>query len=235
MKINIAIFYNFFFSVILFVLIILIILIPIPLYGWFFINLLGFIGLVLPLYSWSLEHKRFEEKYGKEKGEKITQIFGVISSIFFFTFWIGIWISPQPIFIIPIFQKIYLIIPIINLKIYLIHIIFSLPLIIIGSWIPFKALKSMSAKVAETHKPERIIDDGVYSYLRHPQYLGGILAHIGISILFSALYSFIITPLIILIIYIEIKKEEKELIKEFEGEYENYKKHVSMFIPFKKK
>ncbi|MBN1216186.1 MAG: isoprenylcysteine carboxylmethyltransferase family protein [Candidatus Lokiarchaeota archaeon] len=233
MKNKITIYYNIFFSIVLVILILLIIHIQIPFYGWFFINLAGFIGLVLPFYFWSLEHKKFKDRFGKEKGNQITQTFGIISSICFFCFWIGIWISPQPIFIIPLFQEFYFFIPIFNIRISLIHFCLSLPLLIFGSLIPFKALKSMSAEIAETHRPEKIIDYGIYSYIRHPQYLGGILAHIGISILLSAFYSLISSPIIIFIIYIEIRKEEKELTIDFGDVYNNYRKKVSMFIPFK--
>jgi hypothetical protein len=66
-------------------------------YLWYFISVLGEI-LVLPLYFLSLEHTKLQGKYGKEKGTKIGEIFGLISGWVFFLFWIGIWISPQPRF-----------------------------------------------------------------------------------------------------------------------------------------
>jgi protein-S-isoprenylcysteine O-methyltransferase Ste14 len=58
------------------------------------------------------------------------------------------------------------------------------------------------------------------------------LAHIGISILFSAWYSLLFTPVLLVIIYLISRKEEEELINEFGREYENYRKEVSMLIPF---
>ena len=72
---------------------------------------------------------------------------------------------------------------------------------------------------------------GVYSIVRHPQYLGGILAHIGFSFLFSALSSLFATPLVIVLIYIISGKEEKELTKEFGSEYRDYQKKVPMLLP----
>jgi len=86
-------------------------------------------------------------------------------------------------------------------------------------------------KVAETHRTEKIVTTGVYSIVRHPQYLGGLLAHLGISLLLSALYSLLFTSLMLVLIYLISKKEEQELIREFGKEYERYKKKVPMLIP----
>jgi len=72
---------------------------------------------------------------------------------------------------------------------------------------------------------------GIYSRVRHPQYFGWILAHVGISILLSALYSMLFSPVLIILVYLVSKKEENELIKEFGEEYEDYKRQVPMLIP----
>ncbi len=85
--------------------------------------------------------------------------------------------------------------------------------------------------MAETHRSEKIVTRGVYSIVRHPQYLGGLLAHVGISFLFSAWYSLVATPLMVVLVYLVSRKEEEELIREFGKEYEDYKKNVPMLIP----
>ena len=92
-------------------------------------------------------------------------------------------------------------------------------------------MKKTTLKVAETHRAEKVISSGLYSVIRHPQYFGGVLAHIGITILLSALLSLVFTTLVILLNILISWKEEKELIKEFGEEYLNYKKKVPMFIP----
>jgi protein-S-isoprenylcysteine O-methyltransferase Ste14 len=86
-------------------------------------------------------------------------------------------------------------------------------------------------KVSETHRATEIITEGIYSQLRHPQYLGAILAHIGFSILFSGFYALLATPIIIVYNYLIAWKEEKELLKEFGTEYADYMENVPMFIP----
>ena len=60
---------------------------------------------VIPLHFLSVEHLKLQEKYGKEKGTKIGEIYGLISGWGFFFFWIGIWVSPQPRFTVPFLQN----------------------------------------------------------------------------------------------------------------------------------
>jgi len=191
--------------------------------------LVGIISLI-PFYWWSVEHTRFQEKFG-QKGIQLTKIFGLIAGWGFFIFLFGIWITPQPKFKIPILSEISIIIPIINLRIPVFHFVVSLPIILIGAWYGIVGVKYLTLKVAETHKPEKVISEGPYSKIRHPQYFGAILAHIGISLLLSSLFSMISTPLIILIIYIFSWKEEKELEREFGKEYIDYKNNAPMLFP----
>jgi len=186
---------------------------------------------MVPLHFLSVEHLKFQIKYGKDKGNKITAILGLTSGWGFFIFWFGIWISPQPTFITPIFQNFVISIPIINFSIPLFHLLVSIPFILIGAWFGIVSVKLTTLKVAETHRTEKIVSSKIYSVIRHPQYFGGILAHIGISFLLSSFFSLLITPIIILLNFLVAWKEEKELIKEFGKIYEDYKKNVPMFVP----
>ncbi len=150
-----------------------------------------------------------------------------------FIFWVGLWVSPQPIFIIPIFSN--SIISIAGLSIPILHLIISLPLIVVGAWFGIEGVKETGMELAETHRsPKKILNTGIYSTVRHPQYFGWILAHLGISILLSVWYSILFTPVLIALIYLISKKEEDELIKEFGKEYEAYQKKVPMLIPRRK-
>ncbi|MHA2184305.1 MAG: methyltransferase family protein [Promethearchaeota archaeon] len=199
-------------------------------YIFFYISVIGIIAII-PVYFLSLEHSKFQEKYGKAKGLKLTTIFGMISGWFFFIFLFGIWISPQPTFIIPLFQSLTLIIPVVNVSIPILHMVISIPLISFAMWYGIIGVKKLTLKVAETHRPEKIVNTGIYSKIRHPQYFGAILAHLGFSILLSSLYSVLSSPFIIVLIYIISWKEEKELLAEFGQEYEEYKKKVPMLVP----
>ena len=201
---------------------------------WFIISILGMCFMV-PVHFLSVEHLKLQKKYGEEKGIKIGNILGLLSGWGFFMFWFGVWLSPQPKFIMPILENMIIIVPIINLAIPLIHLLISIPFIIVGAWFGIGSVKETTLKVAETHRAEKVISSGLYSIIRHPQYFGGILAHIGITILLSAFLSLITTPIVILLNVLISWKEEKELIKEFGKEYEDYKKKVPMFIPKLKK
>ena len=162
-------------------------------YVWCIISLSGFVAMMIP-YFLSLEHSNLEERYGKEKGKRIGEIYGMISGWGFFLFWFGIWFSPQDRFIIPFFQDFSIQIPILNLTIYLVNFLIFVPFFIAGAWFGIRGVIDTSLRVAETHRAESIVTSGVYSIIRHPQYFGGILAHIGFSFLLSGLYSLIIWP-----------------------------------------
>ena len=201
---------------------------------WFFVGVLGLIA-ILPLFFLSLEHLKLGKRFGAHKGKKIGALYGRISGWLFFLFWIGIWISPQPRFVFPILKN-GLWLPVISISLPLFHLFIFIPLIIIAVWMGIKAVRHVSLKVAETHRPEKIIKTGFYSVIRHPQYVAGLIAHLGITFLLSGLYSLFLLPFMILYIYIISRKEEKELINEFGDEYLSYMEKVPMFIPrFRKK
>nr|MDO8044153.1 isoprenylcysteine carboxylmethyltransferase family protein [Candidatus Baldrarchaeota archaeon] len=199
-------------------------------YIWFFTCIMGMIA-VIPVHFISVEHLKLEEKYGKERGKRIGEICGIISGWLFFLFWIGVWISPQPRFTVPILQSIVIGLPAVGLKVPLLHLVIFAPFFVLGAWFGISGVKEVTLRVAETHRTDKIITKGVYSVVRHPQYLGGLLAHVGISFLLSSLYSLLSTPLIAVIVYLISWKEEKELTREFGEEYEKYRKNVPMFIP----
>ena len=203
-------------------------------YPWFIFSILGMCFMV-PFHFLSVEHIKFQKKYGTDKGNKITGILGLTSGWGFFIFWFGIWISPQPRLIIPFMQNPSIIIPFINFSIPIFYLLISVPFILIGAWFGIVSVRETSLKVAETHRTEKIVSTKIYSLIRHPQYFGGILAHIGISFLLSSLLSLILTPLVILLNFLVAWKEEQELIKEFGIDYENYKEKVPMFFPKLKK
>jgi protein-S-isoprenylcysteine O-methyltransferase Ste14 len=203
-------------------------------YIWFFICVVGAIATIR-LNFLSVEHLKLQERYGREKGTKIGEVLGLISGWGFFLFWMGIWVSPQPRFSIPVLSNPSVSVAAVDFSIPLLHLIVSVAFLIPGAWLAIKGVKETTLKVAETHRTQKIVTGGVYSIVRQPQYLGGLLAHAGISFLLSAWYSLLSTPLMLVLIYLISKKEEEELIREFGREYEDYKKKVPMLMPKKVK
>jgi protein-S-isoprenylcysteine O-methyltransferase Ste14 len=124
-----------------------------------------------------------------------------------------------------------ILLPLLDFSVPLPHLIAFVPLFVVGAWLGLKGVGEMTLKVAETHRAEKIATMGVYSVVRHPQYLGGLFAHVGISFLLSAWFSLLSTPLMIALIFLISRKEEQELVKEFGNEYVDYSKRVPMLMP----
>jgi protein-S-isoprenylcysteine O-methyltransferase Ste14 len=122
-----------------------------------------------------------------------------------------------------------------SLTIPIFHLLLSFLFLLPGAYLGIKGVTEIGLKVAETHRAERVISTGVYSRVRHPQYLGAILSHIGVSFLLSAYFSLLVTPLVIVINWILCWKEEKELVKEFGDDYIDYQNKVPMLFPRRKK
>lgn len=198
--------------------------------AWFFLCLIG-MACVVPLHFRSVERLRLRERHGEEGGDRIGDVYGLASGWGFFLLWIGVWISPQPRFTLPGFSHYSISIPLSDLTIPFLHSAISLPFLVSGLWLGVKGLLGVTLRVAETHRAETVVTTGVYSIVRHPQYLGGLLAHIGISFMLSAWYSLLCTPLVILLNYLIARKEEEELAREFGEQYEEYQRRVPMLIP----
>ena len=201
---------------------------------WFLLSVLGIL-IVVPIHFLSVEHSRLDARFGKEKGFKVGAALGMISGWGFFLFLFGLWISPQETFLVQVWgiPPVYFMLAFgfLWLSIPILHLVLSIGFLLPGAYLGIKGVTEMGLKVAETHRAERVISTGVYSRVRHPQYLGAILAHIGASFLFSAYYSLLVTPLVIVINWILCWKEEQELVSEFGEEYQIYRKTVPMLFP----
>jgi protein-S-isoprenylcysteine O-methyltransferase Ste14 len=192
--------------------------------------MLGAIAVV-PIHFLSVEHLKLQERYGKDKGTRLGEVYSLFSGWGFLLFWAGLWFSSQPRFTVPLFTDLVFTVPVVSFLVPIVHIVVFAPFFLIGAWLGIEGVEQTTLKVAETHRTEKIVTSGVYSIVRHPQYLGGLLAHVGISFLLSAWLSLLFTPLVVVLLYVVSRKEEEELIKEFGKEYEDYKKKVPMFIP----
>jgi protein-S-isoprenylcysteine O-methyltransferase Ste14 len=77
---------------------------------------------------------------------------------------------------------------------------------------------------------QKLVDTGIYNYIRHPIYAGDILLLIGLEL---ALNSWLVLGIFALIPYIfrQVKAEESLLLNTF-PDYDAYQKNTKMFIPF---
>lgn len=77
----------------------------------------------------------------------------------------------------------------------------------------------------------KLVTDGIYSKIRHPQYSGIILVAIGFLIQWPTIITVIMFPFIVVMYYNLAKTEEKDAEKEFRVQYNKYKQRVPAFIP----
>ncbi len=78
----------------------------------------------------------------------------------------------------------------------------------------------------------QVCKQGVYQYIRHPQYTGLMLISLGMIFGWATLPTLIMFPIIIMMYVRLAKKEEKDMINEFGEEYLMYKEKTKKFIPF---
>ncbi|KXA93632.1 hypothetical protein AKJ64_00200 [candidate division MSBL1 archaeon SCGC-AAA259E17] len=202
-------------------------------FAWFLVCVIGFL-LMMALHFWSVEHQKLKRRFGKKKGVKIGRILGTFSGWMELVFLLGFWVSPQPRFTLLLNLSISL--PLVDFSIPLSHLITAIPLMGVGAWIAIRAVREMSREVGfrviDAHsKPRKIVTSGPFSIVRHPQYLGANLAHVGGSILFSASYALLFTPIYVTCNYLISWKEERELVRELGKKYKDYQEDTPMFIP----
>ncbi|NIN92968.1 DUF1295 domain-containing protein [bacterium] len=80
-------------------------------------------------------------------------------------------------------------------------------------------------------KGEKLVTEGLYSYVRHPQYVGLFLITLGFLIQWPSFATLIMWPILIFAYYKLAMKEEKDIEKQFGEEFLAYKKRVAAFIP----
>ncbi len=76
-----------------------------------------------------------------------------------------------------------------------------------------------------------LVSDGVYRYIRHPQYTGFILIILAFLIQWPTIITLIMTPVLLVVYYRLALKEEKDLILKFGAEYQEYMEETNRFIP----
>ncbi len=78
-----------------------------------------------------------------------------------------------------------------------------------------------------------LVTDGIYSYVRHPQYLGILLITAGFLLQWVTIPTAIMFPILAVVYYRLAKREEKELEELFGDAYRKYRGDVPMFFPLR--
>lgn len=85
--------------------------------------------------------------------------------------------------------------------------------------------------VYRAQKKDELVTEGVYRYVRHPQYTGIFLALFGQLVHWPTLPTLLLFPVIVRLYYHLAKKEEKRMLERFGEEYEAYMRRTPMFFP----
>ena len=106
---------------------------------------------------------------------------------------------------------------------------------IVGYLLAFFGISLFFKGWRQVHKArdeKKLVTDGLYALVRHPQYTGLFIALFGEGVVhWPTLFSIGLLPVIIFIYYRLANREEQKVIAEFGQEYLDYKKQVPMFIP----
>jgi len=103
-------------------------------------------------------------------------------------------------------------------------------LVIIGILLHYFSAKALGKHYSagiEVKKGHKVVAEGVYKRMRHPGYVGSLLAGIGLPLILNGLWALIISAGIILILIIRIRLEEKVLSDQVKG-YKEYKRNVGI-------
>lgn len=81
-------------------------------------------------------------------------------------------------------------------------------------------------------KEDRLVTDGLYGLVRHPQYTGLFIALFGEGVVhWPTIFSVALFPVIVLAYYLLARSEERTVEEQFGDEYRAYRQRVPMFIP----
>jgi protein-S-isoprenylcysteine O-methyltransferase Ste14 len=84
----------------------------------------------------------------------------------------------------------------------------------------------------QTERRQRVVQSGVYGFVRHPMYLGAVLMFVGAPLLLGSAVGCALAGAMTLLLAFRILMEERVLLRELDG-YANYKKIVRYrLIPF---
>ncbi|MCL5074665.1 MAG: DUF1295 domain-containing protein [Chloroflexi bacterium] len=108
----------------------------------------------------------------------------------------------------------------------------SLLLCTLGSLLMIAGLVVMGIGWKKIHRARgELVTEGIYSLVRHPQYLGLLLIIVGMLIQWPTIITILMAPVLMLTYYWLARKEEKELEERFGDRYKIYKEKTPAFLP----
>ncbi|MFX0123848.1 MAG: methyltransferase family protein [Candidatus Hodarchaeota archaeon] len=94
-------------------------------------------------------------------------------------------------------------------------------------------LKQFGEGVLDVKDDQTLITSGIFRYIRHPIYAGGVIGVIGFYLAFRSFFVLIVIWIIYFLIFRHrLLFEEKMMIEAFGDEYRKYMKQTKRLIPF---
>lgn len=94
------------------------------------------------------------------------------------------------------------------------------------------ALLLMGRAFQQIHKAKgELVTDGLYAYVRHPQYSALFLLIVSLLIQWPALLSWLMAPILIFTYLRLARREEREMIDKFGDRYLEYRARTPAFVP----
>lgn len=80
-------------------------------------------------------------------------------------------------------------------------------------------------------REERLATEGVYAYVRHPQYLGFLLVMVGFLLQWPTIPTLVLFPVFVLVYRLLAKSEEREVRRRFGRTWDDYAERTPRFLP----
>jgi protein-S-isoprenylcysteine O-methyltransferase Ste14 len=82
-------------------------------------------------------------------------------------------------------------------------------------------------------KTKNLVVSGPYKYTRNPMLFGTLLIYLAFALFINSITSVVlVSAIFVFMLTVVVKMEEKRLLKDFGNQYEEYRKKVSLFIPW---
>ena len=82
-------------------------------------------------------------------------------------------------------------------------------------------------------KTKKLVVSGPYKYTRNPMLFGTFLIYLAFALFMNSITAVVlVSAIFVFMLTVVVKMEEQRLLKDFGKPYEEYRKKVSMFIPW---
>lgn len=102
---------------------------------------------------------------------------------------------------------------------------------VVGTWITLTGIVLVFLGWRRIHQAKGLVTDGIYAYIRHPQYVGLFLIMLGWLVHWPTLLTLILFPLLLGVYIWLAVREEADLEAQFGAAYLRYKARTPRFFP----